>query len=81
MAQQQSLILDVSSAEYSGEYKYKNQRWQRRAYELAINNINALVVESRSVIKQTQGSLDKTLPRIHDAIFISGSRGNNRCPD
>ncbi|WDE01549.1 P-loop NTPase fold protein [Thalassomonas actiniarum] len=78
MAQQPNLILDVSSAEYSGEYKDKNQRWQRRAYELAVDNINALVEESRSIIAQTQGKLDKTLPRIHDAIFISGSRGTGK---
>ncbi|WDE07951.1 hypothetical protein SG34_014295 [Thalassomonas viridans] len=78
MAEQAKLILDVSSAEYSGEYKEKNQRWQRRAYELAVGNINALVEESRSIVAQTQGKLDKTLPRIHDAIFISGSRGTGK---
>ncbi|WP_281557660.1 hypothetical protein [Thalassomonas sp. RHCl1] len=78
MAQQPNLILDVSSAEYSGEYKDKSQRWQRRAYELAIANISALVEESRSIIEQTQHSKEKTLPRIHDAIFISGSRGTGK---
>ena len=33
-----TLILDVSQAEYSGAYNNKNQRWQRRAYDQALKN-------------------------------------------
>jgi len=75
----ENLVLNASSGEYSGEYQNENEVWQTRAYNLAINNIERLVKESKEVIKNyDNGAVNKTLPRIHDAMFIFGERGTGK---
>lgn len=74
------LILNAVAAEYSGEYQDNNELWQGRAYEVAINNIDNLINEAKKVSENFDQSstVNKTPPRIHDALFISGGRGTGK---
>ena len=73
------MILNASAAEYSGEYENDDELWQVRAYKLAIRNIDNLVKESKEISKNNENiPLNKTLSRVHDALFISGGRGTGK---
>ncbi|MBA6336659.1 AAA family ATPase [Colwellia sp. BRX8-7] len=74
----EKLVLNVDSGEFTGEYKNDNELWQSRAYELAISNIERLVKESKIILKNNERSVNKTLSRVHDALFVFGDRGTGK---
>lgn len=72
------IILDATSAEFSGELQLDEQLWQRRGFRIALEHIDTLVKEAAVVSDAHKNAENKTLPRIHDAIFISGGRGTGK---
>ncbi len=74
----EKLVLNVDSGEFTGEYQNDNELWQSRAYELAISNIERLVKESKIILKNNERSVNKTLSRVHDALFVFGDRGTGK---
>ncbi len=73
-----NLVLNVDSGEFTGEYKNDNELWQNRAYKLAITNIERLVKESKRILSDNEESVNKTLSRVHDALFVFGDRGTGK---
>jgi hypothetical protein len=73
----EELKLDVSKPEYSGRIS-SDEIWQTVAFNKAVENIALLISQSKALFSGEKQDEVKDINRIHDAIFISGSRGTGK---
>jgi hypothetical protein len=71
------LKLDVNKPEYSGRIN-NDEIWQTVAFNKTVENIALLISQSKALLASDEANEPKGINRIHDAIFISGSRGTGK---